>query len=151
LHQHWHQRMPGGGMVLQDFRSALHSVRNNLVLNAAVVISLTLGIGLNTAVFSLVNALLLRKPHMRHPEELVDVYTNASRNFLYATTSYPDFSDLRQQNRVFSSLVGYNPMVVNYQNGERTELLYGEIVSGDYFSVLGIPLALGRGFTPEED
>lgn len=137
--------------LLQDLRSALRTLRKQPVLNTAVVISLALGIGLNTAVFSLVNALLLRKPQMLHSEQLVEVYTNASRDFLYATSSYLDFVDLRRQNRVFSALVAYNPMIANYQAGERTELLYGEIVSGDYFSMLGIPLVLGRSFVPEED
>src|SRR5829696_5115029 len=78
---------------------------------AVAIASLAIGIGFNTALFSIVDALLLRPLPIERPQEIVDVYTKASDGDIYATSSYPDFLDFRAQNRVFTDMLGYSPAI----------------------------------------
>lgn len=137
--------------LLHEMRHALRGLARRPGLSALAVISLGLGIGVNSAIFSLVNAILLREPGVARPAELVEIYTSDSDGLRYATSSYPDYADLRAQNDVLSGLAAYNPFIATYDDGSHTELLLGEIVSGNFFEVLGIQPALGRSFLPEED
>ncbi len=115
------------------------------------VLSLALGIGANTAMFSLVNAVLLRDLPVRAPEQLVEVYTSDEDGYPYATSSYPDFADLRGRDEVFRDVMGTRTFVSRLDQGERPQVVFGEAVSWNYFSGLGVPMALGRSFLEEED
>jgi predicted permease len=117
------------------------------------VASLAVGIGLNTALFAGVDALLYRPLPVAHPERLVDVYTSApgSATDRFGTTSYPDYRDLAAENGVFEGLIGYSPMFGALNLGDRSRLTLGEIVTGNYFRVLGVGPVRGRTLLPEDD
>jgi predicted permease len=117
-----------------------------------VVLTLCLGIGANGIIFSLVNTLLLRPLPAEDPAELVAVYTSDFSSGDLGASSYPDYLDFRNRNRVFSGLVAYQPpQPLSLNVDGANERVFGEIVSGNYFSVLGLKPSLGRGFLPEED
>jgi hypothetical protein len=117
---------------------------------ALATLSLALGIGANTAIFSLVDKALIRKLPVEEPERLVVV--NASRGPDVSTTSnYPDFVDYRDRNEVFEGLVCYYQRALTLSERGQAERIQGMIVSGNYFTALRVRPALGRGFLPEED
>ncbi|HSG47607.1 MAG TPA: ABC transporter permease, partial [Longimicrobiales bacterium] len=141
-------RMP---MRPEDLKYAVRRLIRSPGFTLVAVLSLALGIGANTAMFSVVNAVLIRHLPVRAPEELVEVYTSESNGYPYATFSHPDYMDLRENNDVFAGLVGTRTFIGRLDRGEEAEVVFGEAVSWDYFSVLGVPMALGRSFLPEED
>ena len=117
-----------------------------------VALTLSLGVGANGVIFSLVNALLLRPLPVERPEELAAVYTSDFSSGDFGATSYPDYVDFRDRNRVFTELVAHLPPQPLSLNIDGTnERMFGEVVSGNYFSALGLKPSLGRGFLPEED
>lgn len=118
---------------------------------AIAVLSLAVGIGFNTALFSIVDALLLRPMPVERPDRLVDVYTRGSDGGRYATSSYPDFLDFRSRNEVFQDMLGYSPAIAAVKFGERSRMALGEVVTGNYFQVLGVGTTLGRTLLPEDD
>ncbi len=135
-----------------DLRYCLRLIVRKPALTAFTVISLAFGIGVNTAIFTLVNAVLLRDTPIVRPQEVVEVYTSSSDGFPYSTSSVPDYLDFRVAgDEVFSGLAAHQVYPLTYDDGESTELLMGEIVSGNLFDVLGIAAAHGRMFLPEED
>jgi macrolide transport system ATP-binding/permease protein len=139
------------GILLEDLRFAFRSLGKNPSFTALAVTSLALGIGANTTIFTLVNALFLRPLPVERPETLVSIYTRDPKNPGMLPSSYPNFRDYRDHNQVFSSLLLYTSLGLSLTGrGDPTPLL-GQIVSGDYFSTLGVRMALGRGFTPDED
>jgi predicted permease len=117
------------------------------------VASLAIGIGFNTALFTVVDALLFKPLPVSQPDRLVDIYTSstASRATQFSTSSYPDYLDLKAQSDVFEDIVGYSPMfgALNTETGAR--LAMGEITTGNYFRVLGVPAFIGRTLVPEDD
>lgn len=137
--------------LLQDCRQALRFLTNKPGMTALAVLSLALGIGVNTSMFSMVNAVLLRDLPLKAPEEVVEIYTGDSGGFLYATSSYPDFLDLREQNEVMASMMAFRATIATHDNGEDTEILFGEEVSANYFDFLGLEPTVGRGFTAQEE
>jgi hypothetical protein len=114
------------------------------------ILSLALGIGANTAVFSLVNMILFRPLPVANPEEIVSVSV-VSKDESVAAFSYPNYVDFRDRNEVLSGLLAsrFTPMSLS-RNGNN-EKVWGLMVSGNYFDVLGVKPALGRTFLPEED
>jgi predicted permease len=116
-----------------------------------IALTLSLGIGANGVIFSLVNALLLRPLPVEKPEELAAVYTSDFSSGDFGASSYPDYVDFRDSNRVFAGLVAYQPQPLSLNIDGTNERMFGDIVSGNYFSALGLKPALGRGFLPEED
>ncbi len=136
--------------LVRDLRHAGRWLARKPGVSALAVVSLALGIGVNSTIFTLVNALLLRELPVAEPERVVEVYTNDSGGFRYATTSYPDYLDLRRESTVFEELAAVTATFVTYDDGERTEMLFGEEVSTNFFDFLGLPLALGRGFAAHE-
>jgi putative ABC transport system permease protein len=138
--------------LFRDLRYAVRSLVASRGFALAAVASLALGIGANSAIFSLVDALLLRPLPVARPGELVEVYTSADDSYPNSSTSYPDFVDLRGQTAgVFSGLVGYSAMFAPLNDpAGGSRLLMGEVVTGDYFDVLGVKARLGRTFAPEE-
>ncbi len=137
--------------LLQDLRYSLRMLAKNPGFAAVAVLTLALGIGANSAIFSLINALLLRPLPVEKPQELVALYTSDYSGPLYGASSYPDYVDFRDRNDVFSGLVAYSVTPFSLSTGGESERVFGEVVSGNYFSVLGVHPALGRSFLPEED
>ena len=139
------------GTLLRDVRFAVRHYLKTPGATALAVVSLALGIGVNSAIFSLVSAVVLRDLPAERPEELVDVYFGKASEYKYATASHPDYLDLRRDSRAFSELAAVNVTVGATERDGATELLFGEAVSGNYLALLDREPALGRGFLPEED
>jgi predicted permease len=136
----------------QDLRYSLRSLRKTPGFAAVVVLTLALGIGVNTAIFSYIDQLLLRPLPYPESGRLVTLYTREpSYPWPYASISYPAYAHVRDHNTVFSGIAAHSPIHVNLGSAEDVETVPGEIVSGNYFSVLGVSPALGRTFLPEED
>ncbi|UCD23745.1 MAG: ABC transporter permease, partial [Gemmatimonadota bacterium] len=137
--------------VAQDVRQAARVLSKHWSFTLVAVITLTLAIGANTAIFSLVNSLLVRPIPVAAPDRLVTVFTSQLGGRLHGNTSYPDYLDYREQNDVFSGLVAhmYAPMALT--GSDVPDVVWGQLVSWDYFSVLGVEPPLGRAFLPEED
>ncbi len=135
----------------QDVRHSVRLLVKHRSFTLAAVLTLTLAIGANTAIFSLVNSLLVQPLGVAEPDQLVTVYTSRHGGQIHGNTSYPDYLDYREQNEVFSGLVAhtYAPMAITVS--DVPEVVWGQLVSWDYFSVLGVEPRLGRAFVPEED
>jgi predicted permease len=119
---------------------------------ATAVIVLALGIGANTAMFSLVNAFLLKPLLIREPEQIVGCYSrNVHKPDDYRAFSYLNYVDVRDGNSVFSSLMAHNPAMVGITEGATTRRTMADMVSSNYFSTFGVPLYRGRPFTAEEE
>jgi predicted permease len=141
-------------MVLpSDLRVAVRTLARRPVFTAAVVLTLGLGIGATSTIFSAINALLFTPLPVAEPERLLNIYTTDSTGAGYGASSYPDFRDLRDGTRLFDGIVGYSGLLTTLTgtDGKAPQVLFGELVTGNYFSVLGVPLAIGRGFLAEED
>jgi len=139
--------------LLQDVRYALRRLAKAPGFTAVAVITLALGIGANTAIFSLVNATLLRpRPGIGRPEALVDIGRTQDGSG-FDTMSYPTYADYRDRTQSFSGVLGYRfePRALSLGTEGSAERIYGSLVSGNYFDVLEVKPRLGRAFTPEED
>src|SRR5579871_3695856 len=137
---------------LADVRFALRWLVKSPGFTIVAVVSLAIGIGFNTTLFAVADALLFKPLPVAAPDRLVDVFTSDSTGTVqYGTSSYPDYVDFRAHNDVFTDLVGYSPMfaALNLDSGSR--LAMGEIVTGNYFDVLGLHAAVGRAITPDDD
>lgn len=135
----------------QDLRYAWRRIRRYPGFTLIAILSLALGIGANTAIFTLVDAVLFTRPQLSNPDELVDVYYRQI-GFEYATWSYPDFTDLGAvSDGVFSHVAASKMTFAQRDVGEGVETLSGELVSGEYFTVRGLRPAAGRLLGPEDD
>src|SRR5882672_5492321 len=114
------------------------------------ILSLALGIGANTAVFSLVNMILLRPLPVANPQEVVSV-SAVGKEGAVAAFSYPNYVDFRDRNEVLSGLLVSRFAPMSLSRGGNNEKIWGNLVSGNYFDLLGVKPALGRTFLPEED
>ncbi|HEY1109812.1 MAG TPA: ABC transporter permease, partial [Opitutaceae bacterium] len=131
-------------------RFALRQLLRTPGFTLVAVAMLALGIGANTAIFSLINAFFLRGLPVDRPEELIALYTLDERNAGTMPLSHPNYLDYRDHNTVFSGLAAHWFLGVRHtEDGVNTSLM-GEIVSGNYFDVLGVSAALGRTFAPDE-
>src|SRR5262249_47795580 len=115
------------------------------------IASFAIGIGFNTTLFTLVDALLFRPLPVERPRELADVYTSGGDGDQYATSSYPDFLDIKAQNDVFTDMLAYSPSMDAVKLGDRSRLAMGETVTGNYFQLLGVNAAIGRTLLPADD
>jgi predicted permease len=136
---------------LADIRFSLRWLRKSPGFTVVAVASLAIGIGFNTALFTIVDALLFKPLPVAAPNRLLDIFTSASGFGPFSTSSYPDYLDLRAQNEVFEDIAGYSPMFAALNLDRRSRLAMGEIVTGNYFRVLGVAAALGRTLVPEDD
>lgn len=135
-----------------DFKYAVRRLVRAPGFTAVAVLSLALGIGANTAMFSVVNAVLLRGLPVSDPSELVEVYTSDPDGYPYSTSSQLDYLDLRAGSEgIFSGVVATRTFVARLTGDGRNPLVMGELISWDYFQVLGAPMSLGRSFLAEED
>ncbi|HZR24546.1 MAG TPA: ABC transporter permease [Vicinamibacterales bacterium] len=137
--------------VFADFRYALRWLRRSPMFTFVAVASFSIGIGFNTALFTLVDALLFRPLPVEHPERLVDVYTRGTDTDPYTTSSYPDFLDIKNSNDVFTDTMAYSPSIDALKVGDRSRVAMGEAVTGNYFEVLGVRAHIGRTLMPEDD
>jgi hypothetical protein len=137
--------------LLRNVGYAARRLRQSPGFTVTAVFSLALGIGANVAIFSLVNAVLLRQPPLDEPEELVMIYTSTPRQ-AHGLFAYPDFEDLRDGTReTFAGLAASTTTMGQVDREGSVETILGEVVSGTHFDLLGIDAALGRTFTAEDD
>jgi macrolide transport system ATP-binding/permease protein len=137
--------------LLQDIRYGLRKMIRSPGLLIVVVLSIGLGSGLNITIFSLINSILLQPlPLITQQEQLVELYTS-SPGLRFGAVSYPDYADYRDRNQVFSELIAQRVTPVSMGSGGNTQIVAGIIVSGNYFTALGVSPLLGRNFYPEED
>jgi predicted permease len=139
--------------LIQDVRYGGRMLRKNPGFTAVAALTLALGIGVNTAIFSFADALLFRPLPVKDPARVVTLFRrNVEHPQDYSYFSHPAFLDLRRSVReIFADLLAYSSMPVNLSTEGSNERVDGEIVSGNYFTLLGVRPALGRGFLPEED
>ena len=134
--------------LFQDLRYGLRQLRRNPGFTAVAVLTLALGIGANTAMFSVIDAVLLLPLPYAHPSQLVSVQQRVSHG-VSSFVSYPNFFDWRSQNHVFSSMAAYRETDFTLTGSGETVMLPGEIVTSETFRLLGARPALGRGFLPQ--
>src|SRR5215471_12635185 len=138
-------------MFFQDLRFGLRMLVKSPGFSSVAVLSLALGIGANTAIFSLVNAVLLRPLPVADVARLVSVSTTDQRNPGNLPISHLNFKDLRDQNSVFTDMAAFTFNQVNYSTGRESEQIPVQVVTANYFTLLGAQPALGRAFLPDED
>lgn len=138
--------------MFTDLRHALRLLLKSPLFSLIAIATLALGIGANTAIFSFINAFFLKNFTVRAPQELVTLYTTDERNPGLLPVSHLNFRDYQDRNEVFSGLACYGFAAATWVRegaGEPVQL-NGEIVSGNFFDVLGVKATLGRTFLPEE-
>jgi predicted permease len=139
---------------MSDFRYALRTLLKAPAFTIVVVLTLALGIGANTAIFSLTDQVLLRMLPVKSPEQLVVLDGPGAfrgRTFNNGTLSYPMYRDVRDQNTVFDGVIARFPAPLTLLAGGQSERVNGELVTGNFFDVLGVRAQIGRTFTPEDD
>src|SRR6185503_10009892 len=134
----------------QDIRFSVRMLLKNWSVTAIILVVLALGIGANSAIFSVVNATLLRPLPYEDPDKLVRL-TEDSPNVPQMSISYPNFLDWRAQNRVFSGIAAMQFRSLNLTGNDAPERLAGRAVSAELFDVLGVKPAQGRTFAADED
>lgn len=139
--------------IWQDVRYSLNLAFRRPLFTLTIIVSLALGVGLSTAVFSFLNAMLLRPlPGARQPEGLAYLASRGKIASRKIPISYPNYADLKARNHVFSDLAAYQTIRVGFATGkEGAEPIAGEVVTGDLFGVLGCKPVLGRGLSPVEN
>ncbi len=141
-------------ILLQDVRFAIRTLSKSPMFVAVAVFSLSLGIGANTAIFTLIDQLLLRMLPVKDPQQLVLLTGRGSHygsNNGPNKLSYPMYSDFRDQNKVFQGMFCRNENTFSLTFQGKTERVSGEVVSGNFFPVLGVNAAIGRVFGPQDD
>ena len=136
--------------LLQDIRYAVRTLVKNPGFTIVAVLTLALGIGANTALFSVVNGVLLNPLPFSAPDQLVALYANRV-HLEHASISYPNFLDWQRENHAFVSLAAFRPDDFNLTGAGEAEHIRGEMVSADFFPTLGVNPELGRWFSSEED
>src|SRR5881275_735504 len=138
--------------LLQDTRYALRMLAKNPAFTSIAIIALALGIGANSAIFSVVNAVLLRPLPFKHPEQLVMVWENAAHlGFPKNTPSPANFLDWQKQAQSFTGMAAMAERSFNLTGVGEPERLEGRRVSANLFELLGVPALLGRNFVPDDD
>jgi predicted permease len=136
--------------LIQDTRFALRMLRKNPAFTAVALISLAVGIGANTAIFSVVNAVLFRDTPYQAPETLVNIYRDQGEGWLY-WMNYPDYLELKEATSgVLSELEGHQIVITQRAVGDGVDVLMGEMVTGGYFGMLGVGAHIGRPLLPED-
>jgi predicted permease len=139
---------------LTDLRLALRGLRRSPLFATVAILSLALGIGANTAIFTLIDQILLRKLPVKAPEQLVMLYQRGSHNGSNMGSrmhSYPMYQDYQKQAQPLAEVLCRRLVPASVSIDNRTERVEAEMVSGNYFSMLGVPPALGRVFNSQED
>jgi predicted permease len=138
--------------MIHDFRFAFRQLIKAPGFTFAAMLVLALGIGANTAVFSLVNTLFFAPPAYAKPHELLQIFSEDRKDpKKFRGFSYPTYRDMREQNTVFSNVMAFNLALIGLGQKGDTRRAFAAIVSSNYFSTLGVPLARGRAFLSEEE
>ncbi len=140
---------------MTELRFALRQLRKSPAFTAVAVLTLAIGIGANTAIFTVVNAVLLKPLPFPQPQQLVAIGARDTRETKPTTgldsISFPDFFDFRSQNKSFAHLAAYRDRSFALATGAAAQSLHGQRVSPDFFNVLGVQPLIGRGFEPDEE
>ncbi len=146
------QGLPVLETLFQDVRYGLRILRKNPGFTAVAIATLALGIGANSAIFTVVNSVLLRPLPYEDPERLMSVFGSApSKGLPHFGASPPDFRAMRRQNHTFAGLSAYYQANFNVSGTDKPERLSVMVVSADYFTTLGVQPWLGRNFLPGEE
>lgn len=138
--------------VLADLRYGVRVLAKNPGFSTVAILVLALGIGANSAIFSLINTLLLKPLPIGRPDQLAGVYVEQTTPpGGFRAFSYPNYQDLRNEADAFNSLAAHNVSLVGVGEGEVTRRVFADSVTANYFETFGVPLALGRSFTPAEE
>src|SRR5205814_6546318 len=137
--------------LLRDVRFGFRQLMKQRGFAGLAIISMALGIGANTSIFSLVDTALLRPLAVKEPSQLVELYGTLHNGAEWSLQSYPNYKDYRDRNTVFSGLFVYRLVVSSLTVNNSSQRVWGYLVSGNYFDVLGVKPMLGRAFLPEED
>jgi predicted permease len=132
--------------LLKDLRYAFRSLVKRPGFTIVAILTLALGIGINTTVFSLANSVFLRQLPVAAPQNLVWIFSDRDN-----PTSYPEYLEYQQQTELFDGVMAYEWMGLNLGSEGQSERVEGTLVSGNYFDVLGVKAELGRTFLPDED
>src|SRR6185369_6118817 len=132
--------------LLKDLRYAFRSLVKRPGFTIVATLTLALGIGINTTVFSLANSVFLRQLPVASPENLVWIFSNDQ-----SPSSYPEYVEYQQETDLFDGVLAYEWVALNLGTNYQSERVEGALVSGNYFDVLGVKAALGRTFLPDED
>lgn len=139
------------GILLQDLRYGLRMLIKKPGFTLVAVLTLGLGIGANTAIFSLVNTVLLRPLPIAQPERVVTLNFGVPGRGAFPLIGYPEYTDYRDRNQVLTGLAAMGMAPVGLSNNGINERIWGLHVTGNYFSLLGVHAALGRVIAPEDD
>jgi predicted permease len=154
------QGLPLVETFLQDLGYGVRQFRRSPGLAAVITLSLALGIGANTAIFSVINAVMLRMLPVQEPDRLVQIGfqgKHSAGSFVGESFSYPLFRELRQHNEVFTELSAFDywdsveARLANSDSGAAGGAIEGQLVSANFFSLLGVNAVVGRTFAPDED
>src|SRR5580698_1837450 len=146
--------------LMQDLRFSFRQIRRSPGFMVTAVLTLALGVGANTAIFSLLDQALLRSLPVRDPGQLVvlsatgkawDGHSSDQGAGVEKSFSYPMYRDLRDRSTAFDGLIGTSPIQVGIARNDTSEIADAEIVTGNYFNVLGVSAARGRLLTPTDD
>jgi hypothetical protein len=135
----------------QDLRYGLSRLISQRVFTAATILILGLGIGANSAMFSLVNSILFRPLGVSEPKSLIHVYETPPYAGQYVGFSYPAYQHIRSHSEVFTDVLAFADFSTAFTSDNTSEVITGNVVSGNYFNVLGLKAVCGRIFGPEED
>ena len=138
--------------MYNDFRFAIRRLWKTPGFTAAAAIVLAFGIGANTAIFSLLNTLLFEPPVFPQPHQIVQLFSQDKKEpTSFRSFSYPTYVDIREQNSLFSGVMAHNLAMIGIGDEGNTRRAFADIVSANYFSVLGVQPLRGRGFLPNEE
>src|SRR5213075_1969264 len=138
--------------MIGDLKFAFRQLFKTPAFTIAAATVLALGIGVNTAVFSLVNTIFFASPAYVKPHEMVQLFSQDKKDpKKFRGFSYPTYVDVREQNTVFTDVLSFNLALIGIGQKGDTRRAFAGIVSSNYFSVLGVPVARGRAFVPEEE
>jgi predicted permease len=138
--------------MIRDFKFAFRQLFKAPAFMISAITVLALGIGVNTAVFTLADTLFFAPPAYAKPHEMVQLFSQDKKDpKKFRGFSYPTYLDIREQNTVFSDVMGFNVAFIGLGQKGDTRRAFSAIVTSNYFSTLGVPLARGRAFLPEEE
>lgn len=137
--------------MMLDLRYALRSLFKTPAFTIIGVITLALGIGANSAIFSVINTVLLRPLPYPQPQQLVAIWSKVAHESERETSSFPDYTDLRDQSRTLEALAAWTSAAAVLGSGQASRELNGLAITSDIFRVVNVPPVLGRGFTRAED
>ena len=137
--------------IWQDMRFAVRTLGRSPMYVAVVVLTLTIGVGINATIFTMVNTLLLRPLPVRAPEELVEIYSFNAEYGVPITSSYPDYLSISESATTVSGIAGHSMLGASMTSNGRAEMVYGEFITGNFFELLGITPQMGRLIGPDDD